>query len=377
MPMLQLLATATPPSGSGSVLQTLLGAEPVKWLTWAAVGLAIHVAGWLVLWVLVGRAKDLSRRAQQHRALWVIVVFIGLTFVWLALIPASESVRNLFLTLFGVGITGLITLSSTTLAANFMAGLMLRQVGSFKVGDFVRVDDNFGRVSGRGAFHVELQTEDRDLMTLPNAYLISKPLRVVRSSGTMVTCEVSIGYDVAHEEVERVLLAAAGATGLSDPHVLVLELLDHAVSYRVAGFLKDVESILSTRSRLRKAVLVEARAAGLEIVSPSFMNQRQVRAAVIAEAPASAPDHESPAENGEKEFEKLVFDKAEDAQRVEQVEAKLAEARARGKALAAELRASEAEGKAAVQAKISQNEGVVRFLERLHGRLETKREESS
>jgi len=376
MPMLHLLAIATPPTETGSVLQTLLGAEPVRWLAWAGIGLAIHVAGWLVLWVLVGRDKSLSRKAQQHRALWVIVVFVGLTFVWLALIPAADSVRNLFLTLFGVGITGLITLSSTTLAANFMAGLMLRQVGSFKVGDFVRIDDNFGRVSGRGAFHVELQTEDRDLLTLPNAYLISKPLRVVRSSGTMVTCGVSIGYDVAHEEVERVLLAAAGATGLSDPHVLVLDLLDHAVSYRVAGFLQDVESILSTRSRLRKAVLAEARKAGMEIVSPRFMNQRPVTGAVIAPEPAKPKAGQAQPEVGEKDFEKLVFDKAEDAQRIEQVEAKLAEARARAKELATELKAADAEGKPAVEARLAQSEGVVRFLERLHERLEAKREES-
>lgn len=374
--MTALLAAATPTTESESLLQTLLGAEPLMWLTWAAAGLAIHVAGWLVLWVLVGRAKDLSRKAQQHRALWVIIVFVGLTFVWLALIPAAESVRNLFLTLFGVGITGLITLSSTTLAANFMAGLMLRQVGSFRVGDFVRVDENFGRVSGRGAFHVEVQTEDRDLMTLPNAYLISRPLRVVRSSGTMVTCEVSIGYDLAHEDVERVLIGAANATGLNDPHVLVIELMDHAVLYRVAGFLKDVESILSTRSRLRKAVLCEARAAGMEIVSPSFMNQRPVTGAVIASEPVKKAGDAPAPENGEKNFENLVFDKAEDAQRVEQVEAKLTEARARSKALAGELKAADADAKPALETKLAQNDKVVKFLERLQDGLVTKREET-
>ena len=80
----------------------------------------------------------------------------------------TDSTRGQIITLMGLVITGVIALSSTSFVANIMAGLMLQVVKSFKPGDFVRVGEYFGRVTERGLFHVEIQTEDRDLTTLPN-----------------------------------------------------------------------------------------------------------------------------------------------------------------------------------------------------------------
>ena len=52
---------------------------------------------------------------------------------------------------------------------------MLRTVRNFRAGDFIRVNDQFGRVTDRGLFHVEIQTADSDLITLPNLYLAAEP----------------------------------------------------------------------------------------------------------------------------------------------------------------------------------------------------------
>ena len=52
--------------------------------------------------------------------------------------------------------------------------------------------DHFGRVSERGLFHTEIQTQDRDLTMLPNLYLVTHPVTAIRSSGTIVSSIVTV-----------------------------------------------------------------------------------------------------------------------------------------------------------------------------------------
>ena len=72
------------------------------------------------------------------------------------------------------------------------------------------------------------------------------------------------------------LLAAAEEAGLEQAFVQIVELGDFAVVYRCAGMLVDVKRLITARSNLNAAVLDGCHAADIEIVSPSFMNQRQV-----------------------------------------------------------------------------------------------------
>jgi small conductance mechanosensitive channel len=198
-----------------------------------------------------------------------------------------------------------------------MAGLMLRAVRNFRPGDFIRVGDYFGRVSDRGLFHIEIQTEDRDLTTLPNLYLVTNPVKVIRSSGTLVTAEVSLGYDVSRVVVERALLEAAADTELKESFVYIMVLGDFSVTYRIAGLLTEVKSLLSTRSRLHEMMLDRLHAAGIEIVSPNFMNQRvldkdkQFIAQPVTQKATMEPMKPPP--------EAVVFDKAEEAESLEKL----------------------------------------------------------
>lgn len=203
---------------------------------------------------------------------------VGITLVAVTLtLPIGEAARGQLLGLLGLLVTAAVALSSTTVLGNAMAGIMLRAIRAFRPGDFVRVGEHVGRVSDQGILHTEIQTEDRDLTTLPNLYLVTHPLRVMRSSGTVVSATISLGYDIAHQEIEKHLLVAADRAGLSDPFVQVLELGDDAITYRTAGFLTDIKQLLSTRSNLRKAMLDTLHEAKIEIVSPRFLNLRSIR----------------------------------------------------------------------------------------------------
>jgi small conductance mechanosensitive channel len=167
-------------------------------------------------------------------------------------------------------------------------------------------------VSGHGLFHTEVQTEDRDLTTLPNLFLVTRPFTTIRTSGTVLSTSVSLGYDVARSEVERILLAAAERAGLEQGFVQITELGDFAVTYRCAGLLTDVKRLITVRSDLNGAVLDGCHEAGIEIVSPTFMNQRQVNdVRFIPRRSRPAADTEVAPENLP---EAMLFDKAEQAE---------------------------------------------------------------
>ena len=226
-------------------------------------------------------------------------------------LPLSDEMRGQLLGLAGLVISATIAMSSTTFLGNAMAGIMLKTVRNFRSGDFVQVGDNFGRVSERGLFHTEIQTPDRDLVTLPNMYLATTPVRVIRTSGTIVSATCSLGYDVYHTRIEELLAAAATEAGLTDPFVQILELGDFSVTYKVAGLLVEVKSLLATRSRLRAAMLDSLHDGGVEIVSPSFRNVRTYDADRPF-IPARAVRRQEPAQDAAPVD--VVFDKAEVAE---------------------------------------------------------------
>lgn len=236
---------------------------------------------------------------------------VGALMLILAL-PISDEKRGQLLSLLGIVISAGIALSSTTILGNAMAGLMLRTVRAFRLGDFIQVGDHFGRVSDMGLFHTEIQTEDRDLKTLPNTLLVTNAVKRVRQSGTIVSAAVSLGYDLSPGRIERLLVRAAQKCGLEDPFVRILDLGDYAVTYRVAGFLKNVNELLATRSDLRVAMLTTLHADGVEIVSPEFRNVRAVDQKTFI-APRESDAGESPKSRPET----TVFDKADEAASIE------------------------------------------------------------
>ena len=284
-----------------------------------APAVAAVVAAAVVL-VAVHRLLQRGPAASEHR-LRNQLLMLGLSVVALLVVlfvlPIDATDRGQILSLLGIVISAAVALSATTLLGNIMAGLMLRAVRGYRIGDFIRTGGHFGRVSERGLFHTEIQTEDRELTTIPNLFLVREPMTTVRSSGTIISASVSLGYDVPRTRIEELLLAAAGDCGLEDPFVRIDGLGDFSVSYRIAGLLREIKTLLTTQSRLRAAVLDRLHEGGVEIVSPSFMNQRQLdpRRPVIPEPVVAA----AAAATVSAEQESVVFDKAEEAETIEEL----------------------------------------------------------
>lgn len=288
------------------------------------------LAAWGINRILFDRFGWLADQRLLRQSLLISMVVLGLV-IAILLLPVSEETRGHLLSLLGLLLTAIIAMSSTTLASNAMAGLMLRAMRNFRTGDFVRIGDHFGRVTEIGLFHTEIQTSNRDLTALPNAYIANNPATVVRHSGTIIEATLSIGYDVAHARVEALLLEAAEQTGLEDPFVLILDLGNFAVSYRIAGFLGETKRLVSAGTVLRRAVLDTLHRAGVEIASPSLMGQRPIPAGTQLVPQEPAPACTVTPDEAESRPEDVVFDKAEEAERIEKL-------RLDRKALAEELK---------------------------------------
>jgi small conductance mechanosensitive channel len=295
----------------------------------------VAIAGVVLLLFIVHRVLERGGGAVighkfRNQSIMLALTAAGILVVILV-VPIGDAKRGQLLSLIGILLTAAIALSSTTFLGNAMAGVMLRAVRNFRLGDFIRTGEHFGRVSERGLFHTEIQTKERDLTTLPNLFLVTHPVTTTRSSGTIVSVTVSLGYDVERKRIEELLLEAALRAKLAEPFVHVLKLGDFSVTYRISGLLSEVKQLLTVRARLRACVMDCLHEGGVEIVSPNFMNQR-----VFAEGKRFVPRSKRAAEEADAGpvVEEIVFDKADAAESTEEL-------RANYKALCEEIEALE------------------------------------
>ncbi len=325
-----------------------------------AVFAACSLVLWLTHWLLI-RRKGGGLSSIRGQLVLLSLTLIAVILVVLAL-PVGEATKSDLLSLLGLVFTGIFALSSTTFVSNAMAGFMLRSVKSFRHGDFIRVGEHFGRVTVNSLFHTEIQSQERDLITLPNLYLATNPLTVVRSSGTFTSCEVSLGYDVAWHKVEPLLKLATQEAGLDEPFVQIMTLGDFSIVYKTGGICSDVNQLLTQRTRLKKAVLDQLHSAGIEIVSPSFMNQRQLSAEQVFRA---IPQYAKRKNDTESSPEAKIFDKAEKVVKIRTMLDDVARLKAKIEEDALFLEDADKEQKAQIKLRIIEADERIKALENI------------
>jgi small conductance mechanosensitive channel len=307
---------------------------------------SIVIASTIILVVVIRlffrKALESTKRWPYQRQLLVFLVFLIGLFLSIAFLPLNHEIKMQILSILGLLLSAVIALSSTTLVSNAMAGIMLRMTHEFRGGDFIEVDDLVGRVTDLGIFHTELQLVNRDVVSLPNLWLAQKSVKVTRRDGTFINLSLSIGYTVNHQDVEQALLKAAQQCKLADSFVFIEAFLDHAIRYRLYGMLDQSAERLSKTSELYKAVLDVFVKEGIEIASPSLSDRRELDAST-RHLPAEGTSQKK--KKTPTVVENLVFDKAEEAQSIEdlkQAQAKLTQA----------LEKSSKQGKETIEKKI-------------------------
>lgn len=291
----------------------------IEQLVPSMISLLITLSLVLVLDFLFRKRNLFARERIIQQLIFVAILVTGLLFIIFTL-PIGVEDKNLVLTFVSIIIGAIIAFSSTTFVANAMAGIMLRLIHPFKVGDFIRTDGTYGRVTEIFFLHTQVQSVDRDLITIPNLALVSKPLKTIRSSGTIITTGVSLGYNIPRKDIETSLLKAAETTGLETPFVHIEKLGDFSISYKVGGLLRDIESIITARSDFKKNVIDTLHGSDIEIVSPTYMNQKVFSEDYVCMPPKEIfEDKDRKEPEPEIRTEDIIFDKAIMAQMLDRI----------------------------------------------------------
>ncbi|MFO7868320.1 MAG: mechanosensitive ion channel [Bacteroidales bacterium] len=242
-----------------------------------------------------------------------VIVLVGIL-IFIFSLPVDKSIKGEIISFLAVIISAGIALSSTTLLGNLIAGIMNNSMERFRNGDLIKIGDFHGRVTKKSVFHTEMQLEDSNLMTIPNLYIVSHPVKLTRKNNTVVSATISLGYNVSRLTIEKLLKEAAQKAGLSDPYVYITELGDYSVVYKIHGFLENSTTFFSSGSLLNACVMDVLHEHEIEIVSPSFMNQRRVDDETFI-----ATHDVKNVQNQEKDVspEELIFDEAIQSEKIE------------------------------------------------------------
>ncbi len=292
-----------------------------------------------------------------------LIILIG-TLTFILSLPIDKGLKGQILSFLAIVISAGIALSSTTILGNLIAGIMNNSMKRFRIGDLIKIGDFQGRVTKRSVFHTEMQLEDSNFVTIPNLFIATNPVKLTRKSNTVISTSVSLGYNVSRIEIEESLKEAAVATGLKDPYVYILELGDYSVTYKIHGFLEDSNKFFSTSSLLNAKVMDFLHKKRIEIVSPSFMNQRRIDE---KEFIPTYQIEKPPVKKAEVAPEELVFDEAIKSEKIEKKRDLLKKIEARKEWLKErlkELKEEEVEEKEKVESQIERIEKLKESLEK-------------
>ena len=198
--------------------------------------------------------------------------------IW-PLLPSSNSEVFQGVSVF-IGV--LVSLGSTSIVGNVMAGLVMTYMRPFHVGDFIRFGDVEGFVLEKTALVTRVRTRKNEVITIPNSNLMSAQTSnftfAAENFGVIVHTKVTIGYDMKHELIENLLLTAAKSTKHLQhkplPFVRVTALDDFYVEYEINAFTRQTEHLSEIYSELHQQILDHFHEAGVEIMSPHIFAHR-------------------------------------------------------------------------------------------------------
>lgn len=194
-------------------------------------------------------------------------------------LPGSESGVFQGISVF-VGL--IVSLGSSTVIANFIAGFVITYMRPFKVGDFIKVKDTVGNVIEKTPFVTRLRTIKNEVVTIPNSFIMTSDTvnysASARQYGLIIHTVMTMGYETPWRKVHELLIKAALSTeGVLEhpkPFVLELELNDNYMCYQINAYIKDANHLPVITSDLLQNIQDYFHSAGIELVAPHYYSTR-------------------------------------------------------------------------------------------------------
>ena len=249
---------------------------------------------WLAVKYLVRLVHYLASEIQSERlkiggfyADWAMPTFHIVRFLLYAFmiamiypyLPGSKSGVFQGISVF-VGL--IVSLGSSTVIGNIIAGLVITYMRPFKLGDRIKLNDTTGNVIEKTPLVTRIRTPKNEVVTIPNSFIMSSHTvnfsQSARDYGLIIHSEVSIGYDVPWRKTHQLLVEAALNTPgvVDDPRPFVLEtsLQDYYPVYQVNAYIKDANQLAQVYSDLHQNIQDRFNEEGIEIMSPHYIATR-------------------------------------------------------------------------------------------------------
>ncbi len=177
----------------------------------------------------------------------------------------------------------LITIGGSSIIANYMAGIVITFMNSFRIGDWVQIDDTIGEIMEVSAFSIKIRTSKKVAVSIPNSKILTTHIKNFGSDKNkqkvILHTTVNIGYDIPMPKVNELLISAATRTEGLDfstaPFVRQDKLDDFYVVYELNVFSMKPSKMTHIYSELHGYILEEFEKAGIEILSPHYQVARE------------------------------------------------------------------------------------------------------
>ena len=229
-----------------------------------------------------GRLKITGFYADWAQPTYLILRVLCYSFmivmIW-PLLPSSESEVFQGVSVF-IGI--IVSLGSSSIIGNVMAGMVMTYMRPFHVGDFIKYGDTEGFVIEKTVLVTRIRTRKNDVITIPNANLMTSQTTNYTFSahnyGVIVHTKVTIGYDMPWQQIRDLLLDAAAKTPYlqkkPEAFVRITSLDDFYVEYEINAYTRRSDLLSNIYSELHQNILDSFHSNGVEIMSPHIFAHR-------------------------------------------------------------------------------------------------------
>lgn len=187
----------------------------------------------------------------------------------------------------------IISLGSSTVIGNVIAGWVITYMRPFRKGDRIKLNDTIGDIIEKTPLVTRIRTPKNEIVTLPNSFIMSSQsvnyTRSAQDFGLILHSEVTIGYDVPWRLVHRMLIEAALRTPgiLHEPRPFVLEtgLNDWYPVYQINAYTKEAQRMAAIYSDLFQNIQDRFNEEGVEIMSPTYIAARDGNPSTVVTDP--------------------------------------------------------------------------------------------
>ena len=176
----------------------------------------------------------------------------------------------------------LLTFGSSGFIGNLLAGILLTYQQAFRLGDVVRIEGTYGRITKKTLLITRLLTIGNEHVVIPNSKVLAASVTNYSAhsdgGGFALGITATIGYEIDWRIVHKLLLEGAARTEqiVTDPapRVQVNSFGNYSVEYELRTWTRDAEDIFATCTALRLNVLDAFSDSGIEIMTPAILSLR-------------------------------------------------------------------------------------------------------